>query len=171
MGERVTWSAARERVTENEYSDVTAVSHAIDTYGRSDIDILVMSSLANTHINKLTVPQLEEGFRRKERHYRDRGYTFIPGVDDVLPFVMLDNGAMHPKANSWLYEMVNKKYNQWREGHILNALQVQHIRAKLARTVMAWSYFAFESVQRHGLTEMPEGRLETTVEGLMGRHI
>ena len=149
---------------------MTTVSYSNNTSSRSDIDILVMSSLSQSERHKLTAQQLNEGYRRKERHYNNRGFQFIPGVEGVIPFVMLDNGAIHPRANSWLYDMVNTKYNKWREGHILNSLQVQYIRAKLALTVMSWAYYCFEATQYHGLVEVPQGRLEVTVEGLMGRN-
>lgn len=170
VGERETRGEDGAVVIEREYSDVTTVSYSNNSSSRSDIDILVMSSLSQSERHKLTTQQLNEGYRRKERHYNNRGFQFIPGVEGVIPFVMLDNGAIHPRANSWLYDMVNTKYNKWREGHILNSLQVQYIRAKLALTVMSWAYYCFEATQYHGLVEVPQGRLEVTVEGLMGRN-
>ncbi len=83
--------------------------------------------------------------------------------------VLLDNGAMHADANSWLYKMVKARTAKWRHNHIVNALQVQKIRAELARVAMVWTYYSHRATLCHGVREVPEGRVEVSRDGIVGR--
>ena len=124
-------------------SDVTVIGPFSDHVRRHEIDILVEASICKTHTNTHAQRQLDDGRKRKVAWYK--GAELFDDVDEVVPFVFLDNGALDYRANTWLYQLFRAQSPAWLKKHILLSLSVQRLRASLARTVLGWTYLAYRS--------------------------
>ena len=146
------------------FSDVTAIGEFDSAHNvRIDLDVTVTSSQCSANLSSPVEVVLNAAYNRKMTRYKS--VQFIDQVEHVTPFVMMDCGVLDSRANSWLYRFVNSTTPPWKRGHIVNALAVQSIRAKLARIAMRWTYYGHRATLLSDVKRVPRGRMDKHARG------